>query len=185
MYNLFLFFLHKYSHELINPSLWWWFGDTKRGRKISIQDNTWGEGWILYRCICTTCQGTLSIKCLDLFGKTGRLNLARKPGNYGRIELWGPEGINEVISRLWQRSKARSIPDNSSNVVLQFAPPRRNWTERAIRIFPLFHRTEPEVTRGFIAPVNFSTLREENRNVDNGRIPFSPSNQSYRTLWVE
>lgn len=50
------------------------------------------------------------LKCLDLFGENGTaVNLARKPGNYGRIELWGPEGINEVISRLWQRSKARSI----------------------------------------------------------------------------
>lgn len=135
---------------------------------------------IVYRCISRNVvpRYTLSYntKCLlDLFGKTGRaVNLARKPGNYGRIELWGPEGINEVISRLWQRSKARSIPDNSSNVVLQFAPPRRNWTGRGGEIsvpgiFPSFsflNEEQPEVSRGFIAPVNFSTLRNGGKKIE-------------------
>lgn len=90
--------LLKNSHQLVDAN-------NEAKEKIAIH----GLGMNIIS-VYEQCAKVHVLKCLDLFGENGTaVNLARKPGNYGRIELWGPEGINEVISRLWQRSKARSI----------------------------------------------------------------------------
>lgn len=125
-----------------------------------------GVVWISY-CF-TTCQGTRS-RMPRRFRENGN---GRKFGTRARQlrshRIVGP-GRNQRSNLAPLAPLQGAVdPDNSSNIVLQFALPRRNWTGRGIcpRIFPSLWNKLACHPREFTHPANFLTFLRGKRETN-------------------